>query len=128
MVSLLLPLRFVAADLHLASPPLFRVSCLVSLWVLFFWGGRAPSPWEASLTLCKTHARSKSLIPRSKSNPTVHSFLIRAGICGPRLLDVATGGVWDSFVLLSAPQDFGMLGVFCARFSPREASYSTLPD
>ena len=25
----------------------------------------------------------------------------------------------------SAPQDFGMLGVFCARFPPREASIST---
>ena len=38
-----------------------------------------------------------------------------------RLLDVTTGGVWDSFVLLPSPQDFGMLGVFCARFPPREA-------
>ena len=48
-----------------------------------------------------------------------------SGFVGPRLLDVATGGVWDSFVLQRfAPQDFGMLGVFCARFPPREASIS----
>ena len=28
----------------------------------------------------------------------------------------------------SAPQDFGMLGVFCARFPPREASYQSTHD
>ena len=34
----------------------------------------------------------------------------------PRLQDVATGGIGDSFIFYSAPQDFMMLGVFCARF------------
>ena len=33
-------------------------------------------------------------------------------------------GYWGSLgFFCSAPQDFGMLGVFCARFPPREASY-----
>ena len=36
------------------------------------------------------------------------------------LYNVATGGSWGFFC--SAPQDFEMLGVFCARFPPREAS------
>ena len=32
-------------------------------------------------------------------------------------------GYWGSLgFFCSAPQDFGMLGVFCARFPPREAS------
>ena len=42
---------------------------------------------------------------------------------GPRLHDVATGGVGDSFVLL--PRILGYWGsfqCFCARFPPREAS------
>ena len=33
----------------------------------------------------------------------------------PRLHDVATGGWGSSGFFCSAPQDFGMLGVFCAR-------------
>jgi hypothetical protein len=41
-------------------------------------------------------------------------------LVGPRLQDVATGGNWGLFY--SAPQDFVVLGVFCARFPPREAS------
>ena len=33
-------------------------------------------------------------------------------------------GYWGSLgFFCSAPQDFGMLGVFCARFPPREARY-----
>ena len=39
---------------------------------------------------------------------------------------LGAGGVGDRFgdsgFFCSAPQDFGMLGVFCARFPPREAS------
>ena len=34
---------------------------------------------------------------------------------------------WGSLgFFCSAPQDFGMLGVFCARFPPREANYTFL--
>ena len=35
-------------------------------------------------------------------------------ICGPRLLNVATGGVWDSFVLL--PRILGCWGFFARAF------------
>ena len=41
-------------------------------------------------------------------------------VVGPCLQDVATGGNWGFFY--SAPQDFVVLGVFCARFPPREAN------
>jgi hypothetical protein len=37
-------------------------------------------------------------------------------ICGPRLLDVATGRVWDSFVLL--PRILGCWGSFTRAFLP----------
>ena len=37
---------------------------------------------------------------------------------------LSTGGIGDSFILL--PRIFVVLGVFCARFPPREASTSTL--
>ena len=35
-------------------------------------------------------------------------------LCGPRLLNVATGGVWDSFVLL--PRILGCWGFFARAF------------
>ena len=37
-------------------------------------------------------------------------------------------GYWGSMgFFCSAPQDFGLLGFFCARFPPREASYIKTP-
>ena len=39
-----------------------------------------------------------------------------SGFVDPRLLDVATGGVWDSFVLL--PRILGCLGSFARAFLP----------
>ena len=46
-------------------------------------------------------------------------------LVGPRLQDVATGGNWGLFY--SAPHDFVVLGVFCARFPPRQASALSFP-
>ena len=50
--------------------------------------------------------------------------LIRSGsvLVAPQLQGAARGywGNWGFFC--SAPQDFVVLGVFCARFPPREAS------
>jgi hypothetical protein len=44
-------------------------------------------------------------------------------LVAPQLQGAATGGIGDSFVLLPRTQDFVVLGVFCARFPPREATY-----
>ena len=44
----------------------------------------------------------------------VRIILDLSAICGPRLLNVATGGVWDSFVLL--PRILGCWGFFARAF------------
>ena len=45
---------------------------------------------------------------------------ISFGTCGPATPRRGYWGNWEFFC--SAPQDFVVLGVFCARFPPREAS------
>ena len=45
-----------------------------------------------------------------------------SGFVGPRLLDVATGGVWDSFVLL--PRILGCWGSFTRAFLPGRLGFT----
>ena len=53
-----------------------------------------------------------------KHNSAKHIFFYAydSGFVDPRLLDVATGGVWDSFVLL--PRILGCWGSFARAFLP----------